>query len=54
MALVAGQRVLRRIFTLRRYLSEGPSCVLWEADPSDGEGVLIKAWPFLKDEPTLV
>lgn len=54
MALVAGQRVLRRIFTLRRYLSEGPSCVLWEADPGDGEGVLIKAWPFLKDEPTPV
>jgi hypothetical protein len=54
MSLVPGQRVLRRIFTLRRYLSDGPSCVLWEADPGDGEGVLIKAWPFLKDEPTPV
>jgi hypothetical protein len=27
---------------------------MWEADPGDGEGVLIKAWPFLKDEPTPV
>ncbi len=54
MSLVPGQRVLRHIFTLRRYLSDGPSCVLWEADPGDGEGVLIKAWPFLKDEPTPV
>jgi hypothetical protein len=49
MALVRGQRVLRGIFTLRRHLSDGPSCVLWEADPGDGQGVLIKAWPFLKD-----
>ena len=54
MSLVPGQRVLRHIFTLRRYLSDGPSCELWEADPGDGEGVLIKAWPFLKDEPTPV
>jgi hypothetical protein len=54
MSLAPGQRVLRRIFTLRRYISDGPSCVLWEADPGDGEGVLIKAWPFLKDEPTPV
>jgi len=54
MTFVRGQRVLRRIFTLRRYLSEGPSYVLWEADPGDGEGVLIKAWPFLRAEPTPV
>ena len=54
MILMPGQRVLRRIFTLRRHLSDGPSYVLWEADPGDGQGVLIKAWPFLKDEPSVV
>ena len=54
MSLVPGQRILRRIFTLGRHLSVGPSYELWAADPGDGEGILIKAWPFLKDEPTPV
>jgi AAA domain len=54
MTLVTGQRVLRRIFTLRRCLTSGSPCVLWEAEPGDGEGVLIKAWPFVQDGPTPV
>ena len=45
---------MRRLFTLRRNILSGPTYELWEADPGDGEGILIKAWPFLKDEPTPV
>ena len=55
MSLVQGQRVLRRIFTLRRSIFASSSPYeLWEADPGDGEGILIKAWPFLRDEPSAV
>ncbi len=50
--MIAGQRVLRRIFTLRRHLSDDAGYSLWEADPGDGQGVLIKAWPFLGEQPT--
>ena len=54
MSLAVGQQVLRRIFTLRRRIFVGPKYQLWEADPGDGEGILIKAWPFLRDDPSPV
>jgi hypothetical protein len=54
MPLVLGQRVLRQIFTLRRNIFVGSTYQLWEADAGDGEGVLIKAWPFIEDEPSPV
>jgi serine/threonine protein kinase len=54
MSLAPGQQVLRRIFTLRRSIFVGTNYQLWEADLGDGEGILIKAWPFLRDEPSPV
>lgn len=53
MTLVRGQRVLRSNFTLSRNIFAGPY-ELWEADPGDGESILIKAWPFADGDPTLV
>src|SRR5580700_7420090 len=49
-----GQHVLRGIFSLRRNILSEPTYELWEGDAGDGEGVLIKAFPFLQDEPSPV
>jgi hypothetical protein len=54
MRMAPGQRVLRNIFTLRRNIFADLTYEVWEAEPSDGEGVLIKLWPFIKDEPSPV
>src|SRR6266700_3526715 len=52
MSLLQGQRVLRRLFALRRNIAVATTFELWEADASDVENVLIKAWPFIHVEPS--